>query len=65
MASLANGQCAHHAAHGNRCLELATETRPITLYKGTHLEVTYEVPLCQYHREIFDTNLRRMRKELL
>lgn len=51
MPSLVNGQCAHRWPNMGRCLELATDTRSVTI-RG----VAYEIPLCPDHADYFDRN---------
>jgi hypothetical protein len=55
MQSLVNGQCAHRWRGMDRCLDLATTTRPIEAG-----EIIYDVPLCPAHASDFE----RERKHL-
>lgn len=50
--ALGNGRCAHRWLGHGRCLELATKTREIR--RGP---VTYDVPLCDAHDEVFDGSI--------
>jgi hypothetical protein len=51
MPSLVNGQCAYRWRNMGRCLDLAITTRPLS--QG---DVTYDIPLCEYHAQCFDQN---------